>query len=326
MIAATAALRCMRANYPRAHIALLLKAYVRPVIAHAPWADEVIEVDPRGGPSGLFATVRRLRRAPPYDLALLLTQSFNSALTARLAGAKRRLGHARDGRRLLLTDAAPWPGRGEKPRLVPKVQVYSSLLEYLGCEGARDQRPEVFTAPEDEAQAEKLLAARGRDAGRPLLAIVPGAAYGASKLWPPARFAAVADALAASRRLQAVLLTGPGEEPIGAEIARAMKDRPIAFREGEVPFGALKAIVRRSEPDDLQRHRAAAPGHRVQYPGRRPHGPDQPGRDAQRLPADDDPAPGPALRALLPPALPDRPSLHDAHHAGDGPQRGRNAA
>ena len=52
MIAATAALRCMRANYPRAHIALLLKAYVRPVIAHAPWADEVIEVDPRGGPSG----------------------------------------------------------------------------------------------------------------------------------------------------------------------------------------------------------------------------------------------------------------------------------
>jgi len=30
MIAATAALRCMRANYPKAHIALLLKAYVRP--------------------------------------------------------------------------------------------------------------------------------------------------------------------------------------------------------------------------------------------------------------------------------------------------------
>jgi heptosyltransferase-2 len=246
MIAATAALRCMRANYPRAHIALLLKAYVRPVIAHAPWADEVVEVDPRGGPSGLFATVSRLRRAPPYDLALLLTQSFNSALMVRLAGAKRRVGHARDGRSLLLTDAVPWPGRGENPRLVPKVQVYSSLLEHLGCEGAGDQRPEVFTAPEDEAQAEKLLAERGRDAGRPLLAIVPGAAYGASKLWPPARFATVADALAASRGLQAVLLTGPGEERIGAEIAQAMKGRPITFREGEVSFGALKAIVRRS--------------------------------------------------------------------------------
>ena len=246
MIAATAALRCMRANYPNAHIALLLKAYVRPVIAHAPWADEVIEVDQRGGLVGLFATAKRLRRAPPYDLALLLTQSFSSALMVRLARAKRRVGHARDGRRLLLTDAVPWPGRGENPRLVPKVQVYSSLLEYLGCEGADDRRPEVFTAPEDEAQADKLLAARGRDAGRPLLAIVPGAAYGASKLWPPARFASVADALAARRRLQAVVLTGSGEEPIGAEIARAMKGRPITFREGEVSFGALKAIVRRS--------------------------------------------------------------------------------
>ena len=246
MIAATAALRCVRANYPKAHIALLLKAYVRPVIADSPWADEIVEVAPRDGWSGLFATVKRLRSAPPYDLALLLTQSFNSALTVRLARAERRIGHARDGRSLLLTDAVPWPGRGENPRLAPKVQVYSSLLEYLGCEGANDQRPEVFTAPEDEAQADRLLAGSGRDGQRPLLAIVPGAAYGASKLWPPARFAAVADALAVSRRLQTVLLTGPGEGPIGAEIAGAMKDRPIRFREGEVSFGALKAIVRRS--------------------------------------------------------------------------------
>jgi heptosyltransferase-2 len=56
----------------------------------------------------------------------------------------------------------------------------------------------------------------------------------------------VADALAASRGLQAVVLTGPGEERIGAAIAQAMKRRPISFREGEVSFGALKAIVRRS--------------------------------------------------------------------------------
>ena len=198
MIAATAALRCLRSNYPKAHIALLLKAYVRPVVAHAPWADEVVEIDPRGGLAGLFATSKRLRRPARFDLALLLTQSFSSALMVRLGRAKRRVGHARDARSWLLTDAVPWPGRKENPRLVPKVQVYSSLLEYLGCEGAADQRPEVFTSPEDEAQADQLLAARGRDpsdtepsgrmcAGRPLLAIVPGAAYGASKLWPPSR-------------------------------------------------------------------------------------------------------------------------------------------
>ena len=262
MIAATAALRCVRANYPKAHIALLLKAYVRPVIAHAPWADEVIEVDPRGGLTGLLATAKRLRRAPRYDLALLMTQSFNSALTGLLGGVKRRVGHAGDGRSLLLTDAVPWPGQRPNPKLVPKVQVYSSLLEYLGCEGAGDQRPEVFTSPEDEAQADELLAARGRDSRRPLLAIVPGAAYGASKLWPPERFARVADALAASRRFQTVVLAGPGEEAIGQEIAMKMKERPISFRpfelphggpensrmgrEGEVSFGALKAIVRRS--------------------------------------------------------------------------------
>ena len=228
MIAATAALRCMRSNYPKAHVTLLLKAYVRPVVAHAPWADEIVETDPHGGLGGLLATAKRLRLTPPYDLALLLTQSFESALTVRLARAKRRVGHVRDARRLLLTDPVPWPGHGPKPRLVPKAQVYSSLLEYLGCEGADDRRPQVFTSPEDETQADELLSARGREPGRPLLALVPGAAYGASKLWPPERFASVANALAASRGSRPSCLPDPARS--GSEPRSPMRRRAARFR------------------------------------------------------------------------------------------------
>jgi heptosyltransferase-2 len=244
MVAATMALRAVRRTWPRAQIALWLQPYVRPVVENGPWFDEIIEQDPRRGVGGMLEAAKQLR-AGRFDLALLLTHSFSSALTARLGRAARRVGHARNGRSWLLTDAVPWPGRPPRPEWVPKVKVYGSLLEYLGCEGAANQRPELFTSPADEAAADRLLTLHARDESRALLAVVPGAAYGASKLWAPERFARVADELSRGRRMQAVILAGPGEGAIGREIASKMKESPVLFREGEVTFGALKALVRR---------------------------------------------------------------------------------
>ena len=246
-IAATAAIRCMRKNYPEAHMTLLLSSYVRPAVAHAPWFDEVVEFDRDRGMLGETLHVARiLRQRPRADLALLLTHSFSSALVVRLGGAKRRVGHARGGRSWLLSDPAPWSCGNRDVERVSKVDLYSSLLEYLGCEGAQDQRPELFTSPEDERRCDQLLEQHGRDASRPLLAIVPGAAYGASKLWEPARFAAVADTLAARRNLQAVILVGPGEYTIGHEIRYNMKQEAILLPQNQSSFDVLKAVVRRS--------------------------------------------------------------------------------
>ena len=123
--------------------------------------------------------------------------------------------------------------------------MYTGLLKYLGCEDAEDQHPELFTSEEDESECDRLLELHARDANRELLAVVPGAAYGSSKLWEPARFAEVADRLAESHNLQAAILTGPGESIIGVAIARDMKSQPLIFREGEMSFGCLKATVRR---------------------------------------------------------------------------------
>ena len=244
-VASTAAVVCMRKNYPDAHITLLLRPYVRPVMENASWLNEIIELDERRGLGEFLRIGRRLRRPARYDLALLLTHSFSSALAVRCGGARRRVGHARNGRSFLLTDAVPWPRKGRESHLVPKVELYSGLLDYLGCEGAYDQRPELFTSRADESECERLLTRHGCDGGRPLVAIVPGAAYGSSKLWAPERFATVADRLSAERNLQSVILTGPGEDAIGRDIALAMKSHPISFRKGDLTVAVLKAVVRR---------------------------------------------------------------------------------
>ena len=245
MVAATASVRCMRANYPDAHITLLLEPYTHGVIEHAPWFDEVIPFHKRR--SRLREIVRIagiLRQRPRYDLALLMTHAFSTGLIAWMGGAGRRVGHAREIRSWLLTDPVPWPATGRDARLVPKVKVYASLLEYLGCEGAQDQRPEVFTSPQEDAESLQLLNANGREPERPLLALIPGAAYGSAKLWPPDRFARTADELAERHDMQTVILTGPSETAIGEAIAEGMRSRPIRFPRGAVRMGHLKAVIR----------------------------------------------------------------------------------
>ena len=53
-----------------------------------------------------------------------------------------------------------------------------------------------------------------------------GASFGPSKLWPAEYFAEVADRIAERRGARVVLLCGPGEEPVGAEVRRHAQ-RPL---------------------------------------------------------------------------------------------------
>jgi len=246
-VVATAALRCMRKNYPDAHISLLVSPYVLPALEHAPWFNDVIEYDSKArGIRHVRGVARKLREGQSYDLALLLTHSFSSALVAWLGWARLRVGHARPWRSWLLTDPVPWPGEEQDFDRISKVDLYSSLLEYLGCDGARDQRPEVFTTEVEERRCDQILDQYGRKPDRPLVAIVPGAAYGSSKLWDPERFAVVANELSHRRNTQTVILTGPGERHIGQQIMRHMKGDPIFFGGTEGSFANLKAVIRRS--------------------------------------------------------------------------------
>ena len=249
MIAATAALRCIRSNYPKAHIALLLKR----VCPAGGRPRAVGRRDRRGGPArraGRDAARRRsgCRRAPRYDLALLLTQSFNSALMVRLGAGEaprrsraRRASLAAHRRRAVARAAERTRGWSPKCRSIRACSSTSAAKARTTsgrrCSLRRRMRRRR-TGSWRDARARREPAAAGPRAGRGIRRVEALAAGRVSRAWPTR--------WPRSRRLQAVVLTGPGEEQIAAEIARNMKEAPITFREGEVSFGALKAIVRRS--------------------------------------------------------------------------------
>ena len=252
---ATPALRALREHCPDSRITYLLRQYVRPVIDGAPWHDRLMVVRSRKVRTptvtgakpvrrrrGLVARLRRRR----FDTAVLLPNSFRSALLVSSAGIPRRIGYDRDGRGLLLTDRL-LPMR-RKGHYVPvsAVDYYLGLARYLGGAGV-DRRLQLFTRPEDDARAQAILRGAGVNGDqRPLVVLNPGAATkGKSKLWPADRFAAVADHLV--ERYQAIVAVSgaPNERPILDSVHRAAKCRILDLPSLGCDLALLKSVLRR---------------------------------------------------------------------------------
>ncbi|QKK09974.1 MAG: hypothetical protein HND58_18675 [Planctomycetota bacterium] len=112
VVMATPTLRLLRDALPGSFIAGLARPSVAALLEGTPLLDEIIIERASGvmGPKRVAARVRPLR----FDAALLLTNSFSTALTTRIAGIPRRVGYDRDGRGLLLTHRLHAPERSSK--------------------------------------------------------------------------------------------------------------------------------------------------------------------------------------------------------------------
>ena len=243
VVMATPTFRALRENYPNAYIAIVLRPYVAPILEGAPWFNEVIATEDRG--IGQFMALVRRLKAGKFDLAVILPNSFRTALQAFLGRCRRRIGYDRRRRTILLTDpvAAPRDARG---RFVPKnmVDYYLTLCQLLGCQNV-SQREELFVTDECELRADALLEKHEVGPEANLIGINPGGAFGGSKIWPADRFAAVADALAERRGARIILFGSPKERPILDAVAAAMQHKPIVAEPADLDLDTLKPLVRR---------------------------------------------------------------------------------
>jgi heptosyltransferase-2 len=163
--------------------------------------------------SGLLADSLAMARGG-FSEAWLLPNSFRSALVPFLAGIPERIGYASDRRTALLTRSLPPP-----PRTDHQLRDYDPLLRSRGVEPDRGS-PRLPIPVEAAALADAALSRAGLSRDGSVVLLAPGAAFGWTKRWPPARFGRLADALAARGR-ESALVIGPGEEPLAREVLRA---------------------------------------------------------------------------------------------------------
>jgi heptosyltransferase-2 len=270
-VMATPALRALRDHFDGARLIGVMKPYVAEVFAGGDWFDEIVFAN--GGPwsQGVLAVARQLRRCR-IDTVVLLSNTFRSALTARLGGCRRRIGYARYGRSLLLTDALQ-PLRDERGRLQPSpvLDAYNRLVECAGCPRA-PRSMELFTTVADERAADMVWHAARLDDYTEVICLNPGAAFGAAKHWPSSYFSTLARRLANERGSAILVLCGPKERELATEIAAKADDpRVHSLADLTVPrladgpslsLGLTKACVRRADllvtTDSGPRHFAAA--------------------------------------------------------------------
>jgi heptosyltransferase II len=234
-IMALPALRALRAARPAARVTLVGRW--APLLAGQAVADIALPYPRRLGER------RRLGRCfgeDPPDIALLLPNSFESALAAWWWRARRRIGFDTDARRRLLTDAVSRPS----PRR-HQVDEYLSLLAPLDIHDRDGRAPTWRLGPSAElgGELDSLLRTAGVLPDATIIGLHLGAAFGASKLWPTESLAELS-----SRLRQAgftPLLLGSSDDGPRAEAVAAAARAPVASLVGRDRPALLPSLLSR---------------------------------------------------------------------------------
>jgi heptosyltransferase II len=260
----TPALRALRrALSDSAMITFYARTVVRQILSPTDLCDHWIEQTT----SSPFAAAEALRPGRFTD-AVLMKNSFGSALACGMAGIPRRVGYVRQCRGLLLSDRI-YPLRDDRGRFKPQsmIDYYLAIAKVLGA-GGEDRSLELEIDPEDRDRLAERLPEIGRAAG-PLVVMVPGGAFGPSKCWPPDRFARIADWLIEQYRAAVAISVSPSKEErlIADRILDHSRHSLIHLGRRPLTLGQLKALLGRADliitNDTGPRHIAIALKRRV---------------------------------------------------------------
>lgn len=284
LVMATPALRLLRRALPGAFIGALLRPGLDELVAGADFFDE-LHVDRARGVMGPKLVASRIRPRR-YDTALLLTNSFSSALITRLAFIPRRIGYERDGRGLLLTDKLHAPRRSRPHRGWAPISAVDYYLDaaQVALSGGSTPGPvttrhppeatalELAVTPQQRDLARAILEKAGAGDGLPFAILNPGG-NNPSKRWPAQRFGQLGAALIRHHGVRVLINGSPAELDVVRAVAGAIRAElgadaaTLGARVHELPslgvtIGALKEIVRGAclmvTNDTGPRHIAAA--------------------------------------------------------------------
>jgi len=231
VVLATSVLDPLLQALPGARIEWVTDALYAPLLSGLPQIAAVHALG-REGPQGAIALRERLRRR--FDIAIDLQNKIRSALIARAAAPRLVTFRRRTTGRALLALL----GSDRPLARAHATQLYAEALAPLGVRGPGPLR--IHLSRSAQALAADAL---GRSR-KPLVAIAPGARW-TTKRWPPERFAAVADALAADGA-SLVLAGGPGDRDAFSAMCAHLRS-PVAADLSPLPIDGLAAALARAQ-------------------------------------------------------------------------------
>jgi heptosyltransferase-2 len=203
-VMALPAIADLRHHYAAAHLAIAARPPVSPLFTMVKGVDELV------GLPGRWRVNAPELTAGAFDIAVLLPNSFATALIAKNAKIPERWGFATDFRGWLLTR-----GLSRPTGTTHQSEYYQALTTGLGIPIG----PAFATVWPDANRARQILTNVGLDLDEPFVVLAPGAAYGRAKQWLPERFAQLADLLINERGWSVLMVGSNADRSACAEVA-----------------------------------------------------------------------------------------------------------
>lgn len=249
-VMALPAIADIRRSLPDASIAVAARPSIAPLFGLVRDVDETILIEKK-------------HRYPfsGFDAALVLPNSFHSALMVARATVPERWGYGTDCRGFLLTRSVR-----RAPAGVHQVEYYQQLVHALDFPNG-EPVPRLDPSPDVREMGLRALHASGWDGRTSVVALAPGAAYGSAKRWPPESFAELASDMAADG--VTMVMVGSAADRGTAQEVMAALERPVPILDliGKTDLPTLAGVLAHCRTlvtnDSGAMHVAAALGVRV---------------------------------------------------------------
>lgn len=247
------ALREVRRIFPDAELTLYTREWTKGIFQDVDFVDKILTFDREKSSVKTILSQAKIWRENQFDLAVLFTNSFESALLAKLGGVPNRFGYAKDGRSFLLTDVIKIPDWKNKRH---EVFYYLNLVAEIErkffvtatvLEGKPRFELSVSNMRKDEAK--NLLARNGVNLSKKIIVFCAGSANSPAKRWETESFAKLGDMLKSELNAEVVLDGAKNEVEISQIVASQMKTKPVvltgktSLAEGMAILGVADLLV-----------------------------------------------------------------------------------
>ena len=255
----------VRRHFAGATLTIAARPPVAPLFSMVQGVDETITLPGGGGMRALFEwqdSAEALRQGS-FDVAVLLPNSFASALIAKRAGIAERWGFATDWRGRLLTKAVPKPSG-----VLHMHEYYQALTTALGFTTG----PPLAAVWPNTDRTKEMIIDIGLDPDEPFVVFAPGAAYGRAKQWLPERFAELARLIINERGWSVLMIGSNADRAACADIASRIGNTGTRMNRlidlsGKTDLPSLAALLSRAHAvvsnDSGAMHLAGAVGVKV---------------------------------------------------------------
>ena len=246
------ALRELRRIFPKAEITLFTRSWARGIFQDADFLDEILTFDKTTSKIKDAYNQSKILKTGNFDLAVLLPNSFESALLAKMSAIPRRIGYAKEGRSFLLTDSIEIPAwKNQRHEVYYYLNLIAEIEKSFFKTQTITQNESLFDLPvssERRAEAAQILQETGVDLTRKTVALGVGSTNSLAKRWSSQSYAELNDLLQSELNANVVLVGAKDETDVSAEVYETSKQKPFILT-GKTNLAEIVAVL--SEVDLL---------------------------------------------------------------------------